>query len=562
MLGLTSMISTPLIGSNMRVFGTDGVRGEIDLEGAEKIEGARILWREKRTITNPLLRAMGALIAEHIIGRRGAARIAIGWDNRPSNQDIGRALMEGACSVGGVIEIVGLTSTPGLVLTQLELKCDAGWMITASHNPVSDSGLKWFDENGYKSFPEAELEIEKKLEEMDYSPPPGKIDWVVTDLAEKTYKRHLTSMMRTISWDCIASVTSNPLILDGAGSDLPVWFSKKISENQIECVEISNDGRDLNANCGAAGFNPGDKWGWEELRANKQEHVLLHAISKREKELEKYPTGTIIGVALDGDGDRCLAIEKTSGGVGLIDGDRMASEIVLADLEREWTLARTIESDLGLPRIEGEIGTILQLETAVGDRWLANALLQSVSADQMKGLTPPAIIGSEDSGHVIMPVIYPHTKESWYLLGDGSATFLQFLRARSKLKQSHSNLISKIRSATGWKQRVSVHEVNQMLWDPDGELALKIENEFVERLYNESGVRPILKKRRIEGEISLLLLEGNWGENQISLAIRNSGTETRTNATFRVDTANPICNPAPHLELIRKSLLGALKIID
>ncbi|HIA24530.1 MAG TPA: hypothetical protein EYN78_01785 [Candidatus Poseidoniales archaeon] len=138
----------------------------------------------------------------------------------------------------------------------------------------------------------------------------------------------------------------------------------------------------------------------------------------------------------------------------------------------------------------------------------------------------PTICGCEDSGHLVMPTPYPAKPLHWALAGDGAATLLAQLFARAKLGNNRVNV------ARGWKARVGVKDTDRTLWNGSNELSKEVE----QLVSQELGVG-VLHREEIVGESSLLLLSGQVGEVNVSIGIRNSGTEAKTSVTTRTSDA-------------------------
>ena len=191
-----------------------------------------------------------------------------------------------------------------------------------------------------------------------------------------------------------------PLLLDCSKGSASSWFAEWLTQQGIETQEVSRQAKELNKSCGAGDFSPTATWTLEEAAASK--HILL-------KSLKPAVPGTIVGAALDGDGDRCLVIEATESGFRVIDGDAMADAMLVAGTQQQqpWLIAASIESELALlsslSRLPVKVSAI---ETAVGDRWLSHALRASLELNSQM----PRLLGVEDSGHAVLPSPHPHSE--------------------------------------------------------------------------------------------------------------------------------------------------------
>ena len=229
-----------------------------------------------------------------------------------------------------------------------------GCMITASHNPVSDSGLKIFDAFGFKTTPSLENEISQIAEQL--SQEEREIDDIEQEImsAPKTdYSNSEWSNELHIGWltkrlDNFTSLfgqfstssnfkIANPLLIDSSKGSASNWFADWLEANLgITSLEVSHKAKLMNHNCGAGEMSPTQTWTFEQ--AKQESHLLL-------SQLKPAEPGTIVAAALDGDGDRCLIIQATKEGFKVIDGDAIADTVVNAGtgIGGDWKLAASIE---------------------------------------------------------------------------------------------------------------------------------------------------------------------------------------------------------------------------
>ncbi|MEC7436889.1 MAG: hypothetical protein VYB27_07380, partial [Candidatus Thermoplasmatota archaeon] len=323
------------------------------------------------------------------------------------------------------------------------------------------------------------------------------------------------------NWQDIFGIDS--LFLDSSGGAATTWLAAGLERRGIPVKEISNLEKELNEQCGAGELSPTDSWTWAEMRDS--EHLLLRSLA--ENDSQNIPNGSLIGAALDGDGDRCLLIEATESGARVIDGDEMADNIA-----RAWdsvgvtnaTMAFSIETDLSLTSSDDRFRMQVNfLECAVGDRWLSNQLCN----DWIDSKNWPSIIGAEDSGHLVMASPHPEIENKWSLVGDGAATLISQLIVRA-LQYKNENMVPTFKS--GWKKRISISDSDRTKWTGDGKLANRVESMIIEYFGQKSCS---LSRKSIEGETSLFLLNGNVNSIPISVGIRNSGTQDKTSITLR-----------------------------
>ncbi|MEC9090445.1 MAG: hypothetical protein VYC11_03640, partial [Candidatus Thermoplasmatota archaeon] len=282
-----------------------------------------------------------------------------------------------------------------------------------------------------------------------------------------------------------------------AGTD---WFAEELIRRNIPSIEVSSRLDPINHECGAGEFSPTAKWLASELLIETPSHRLLWAIAKRLEDNDGVPSwkpGQIIGAALDGDGDRCLLIEGTIDGFQIVDGDRMCDDIirtVISSNSEKWRMASSIESDLGLTADLPRLGGHEAITTAVGDRWLSAALWNEVNDRWLTSTSAPCVIGTEDSGHLVMPVLCPNTSDKWGLVGDGAATLLAALFSRAVLAKG--GCLPAFQN--GWKSRVSIRPSVRERWTGDNQIADDVQATA------EAWCGSTLKREQIEGEPNLL----------------------------------------------------------
>ena len=436
---------------------------------------------------------------------------------------------------------IGEVPTPGIHHAVLACAADAGMMVTASHNPATDSGVKLFDAEGYKSMPETEHEISQMAWDLvdGTRAAPQENAEVLDEIDGLSLYRNaieariseLESLFSTkfdsIDWK--GTIASPGLLLDCSGGAGVTWLADLLNDEGLASIEVSSRLDPINQNCGAGDFSPTQRWNINDLLMQPPSHRLLWSIAQRLEQNDgvvPWESGEIVGAALDGDGDRCLLIEGTDDGLKIVDGDRMCDDIIrssMVNCASEWKMASSIESDLGLTADLGRLGNHQSIVTAVGDRWLSAALWPTsqnrwIDSDEM-----PRLIGTEDSGHLVMPRRIPHQSRRWGLVGDGVATLIASLMARHVIR--HSDV--EPRFAGGWKKRVSIKPSIRERWDGRNELA-----DLVQRI-SENWCESTLQRVTVEGEPALLLLSGEINGFPISIAIRNSGTEAKTAVSIR-----------------------------
>lgn len=359
-----------------KLFGTDGIRGVVG-ENLTAEQAFRVG------------QAVGVTLMEET-GRRPV--VVIGKDTRISSDMLESALMAGLCSVGCDVKPVGTVPTPAVAYLALQEKADAGIVISASHNPYEHNGIKVFSGQGYKLSDDVEARIEDKI----LSPEPMKL----RTREEIGRRHHGMRQLKRDYIDFVASTVESDLAglhiladcANGAASaTAPELFGR--FKAHTDFLHKDPDGVNINNRCGSTHL--------EDLSA---------AVVKG---------GYDIGVAFDGDADRCLLVDEKG---GVIDGDKVMAVCAL-DMKRRGklngnTIVATVMSNLGLHEFCRENGIDL-ICTDVGDR---NVLEEMLRHDYR--------IGGEQSGHTIFTELET--------TGDGEVTALQFLQvlARSGKKAS------------------------------------------------------------------------------------------------------------------------------
>jgi phosphoglucosamine mutase len=529
---------------NASFFGTDGIRGKTSTVVVNE-EDAIALMEDERTLTPSFMRVLGEALSHAQPALPGEGQtVVVGWDRRPDNLALVEALTLGLRLTGSTVIHVGECATPTLHLAVLAFGARIGCMITASHNPVTDSGIKVFDAYGYKSTPEFEIEVSRTLRqlasedrEVDATdrqnltqPDEMHYDWAqkahVAWLSKRwtMFEDKLGGFQSTMATGMLA----NPFLLDCSGGFGTAWLSDFLESHGLPCQEIGAANSVLNSHRGAGDFSPTQRWTHAEAAASP--HALL-------KRLKPAPAGQWVAAALDGDGDRCLLIEATDDGFRVVDGDAMAALLVCASGAQPWSFAASIESDVALMGyVQSHNPSTTTQETAVGDRWLAYAL-RPVHRGLLKSETMPLVLGIEDSGHIVLPAPHPTEAKAWSLVGDGAATLCAVLMAADQGRR--------VPFQRGWKRRVSVNPSRRERWHAQSEVFDAITSTVMER-FEELGMVP--RTRKVEGEPHLLLVHAEGNHGVASVGVRNSGTEAKTNLSLRL---SPNMNAAPFEVLLK-----------
>lgn len=515
-------------------FGTDGIRGQTSLEDIDETMAIDRL-EQGRTLTPAFMRLVGEALSYTQPALPGEGNtVVIGWDQRPHNAALVASLTLGLRLTGSHVIHIDACATPTLHHAVLAFSARMGCMITASHNPVSDSGIKVFDAYGYKSTRAYEAEVSqtiRQLAEEDREvdvvdrerlmvPDEVHTGWGLTAHPDWMKQRWEAFASLFGPWSGQATSRVAPtLYVDGANGFAAAWLVPFLTAQGVNCHRVDSPEGVLNHQCGAGDFSPTQTWTFEEAAAS--DHALISSLPRAE-------AGQLVGVALDGDGDRCLFVESTPDGFAIVDGDAMAAMLLGAGRHHAWRFAASIESDVALlGHVQSLNGANTCAETAVGDRWLSFSL-RPASGGWLEQGTMPTVCGIEDSGHVVLPAPHPHLDATWSLVGDGAATLCAVLLAASAADGDSFE--------RGWKQRNSIKESHRERWHADADVFAKTEQTLLSALQN-LGFEA--QRRRIEGEDHLLLVHGTSEVGVASFGIRNSGTQAKTSLSVRLSRNVP-----------------------
>lgn len=356
-----------------RLFGTDGARG---IAGGE--------------LTADLAMKIGASAA-YVLGESKKIKVIVGMDTRYSGYMLACAVNAGLLSMGADVIFVGVVPTPAVSFLVTHLKADMGVMISASHNPAKYNGIKLFNNNGYKLADEIEEKIEYYIldEKLPECTNIGRYE------RDENLKNKYINFLYTLANDYNGLKVVVDCANGSASATAPTLFEKLNVNAKI--IFDSPDGVNINDNCGS---------------------THLDALISKVKE-----TGADLGIAYDGDADRCLLVTN--------DGDVIDGDYVLAICGKYLkekgrlnnnAIVGTVMSNLGLRKF-CESENINFVATKVGDRYVLEEMLNK-----------DYVIGGEQSGHVIFKE-YANT-------GDGELTSLMVLNILSERKCKLSELAS------------------------------------------------------------------------------------------------------------------------
>ncbi len=431
-----------------KLFGTDGVRGVANLE----------------PMTSETAMKLGRAASYLFKRRAGRHQIVIGKDTRLSGYMLESALTSGICSMGVDVYLVGPMPTPGIAFLTRSLRADAGVMISASHNPYQDNGIKFFSSDGFKLPDEFEARMEELItsNEIEHHRP-------TADAVGKAYRiddaegRYIEWVKRSVPRDI--DFQGLKVVIDcahGAAYKVSPKVFRELGAT-VWVIGAEPDGMNINDGCGAV-----------------YPHRLQQVVREHKADL---------GIAHDGDADRAIFVDERG---AVVDGDHTMAALAL-DLHKRGALKRntvvgTVMSNFGLERALGKAGIKL-IRTPVGDRYL----LERMMADGYN-------FGGEQSGHLIF---LDHNTT-----GDGLISGLQVL---SLMKRSGRPLSSLVKVMTPMPQvllNVAVKHKPDLDTLPDVQRALQKNEAKLNGkgriLVRYSGTEPLLRIM-VEGEGEALI---------------------------------------------------------
>lgn len=426
-----------------KLFGTDGVRGVANTD----------------PMTSEIALRLGRAVAHVFRESPRRHKVLIGKDTRVSGYMLETAMASGICSMGVDVLLVGPMPTPGIAFLTRSLRADAGVVISASHNPFQDNGIKFFARDGFK-LPDA---VEAEIEDLVFA---GSIDHLRPTAGEigkafriddalgryNVFAKHTFPRDRTLDGLKIVVDAAN-----GAGYKVAPEVLEELGA-EVWTIGCDPDGENINDGCGA-----------------------LHpeGLQQRVREL-----GADLGIALDGDADRCLLVDEKG---NLVDGDQILA-IAAHHMSRQGTLRNgsviaTVMSNLGLEVCLRDIGVGL-VRTPVGDRYVVEEMRRTNGN-----------LGGEQSGHIIL--LDNNTT------GDGLITALGVLAIQVEAQRPLSELASVMTRFPQVLVNVRVRERRDVTADHTvAGLIREIEGGLGDRgrvLVRASGTEPLIRVM-VEGE--------------------------------------------------------------
>jgi phosphoglucosamine mutase len=419
----------------LSLFGTDGIRGlaNVDLTAELALDVA--------------------VAAAHILVENSneRPRAIVGQDSRASGEFLEAAVVAGLTSAGVDVYRVGIVPTPAVAYLVASTGADLGVMISASHNPMPDNGIKLFQRGGEKLADDVEALVEARIGEPWQRPTGAAVGRVIND--DQLVNKYIEHLLSTID----VSLSGLKVVVDCANGASSFTAPVALSRAGAEVIAIANspDGWNINDGVGSTHLD-----------------YLRNAVLKN---------GADVGIAHDGDADRCLAIDATG---AEIDGD-----VIMAILAKGFkaqgkltanTIVGTVMSNLGFMHAMAESG-IEVVTTAVGDRYVLEAMLQS-----------DFNLGGEQSGHVIMR---DHANT-----GDGLLTALQLL---AEVKRSGQTLQELSRVMVRFPQ-----------------VLINVKNVAKERLASSTAIADAVKAAEIElGSNGRVLLRASGTEPLVRVMV-------------------------------------------
>lgn len=417
-------------------FGTDGVRGKANSELTPEI-------------AFKLGRFGGYVLAQHIEADR--PRVLVGRDTRISGRMLEYALISGLLSVGAEVLRLGVISTPGVAYLTQQQDAAAGIMISASHNPAEDNGIKFFGADGFKLSDEQEAEIEELVNaEGDDLPRPSAEGLGSSEEYKESVLKYIQYLKQTVTGD----LSGLSVVLDAAhGATSPI-VNRLFADLETDFYVIGDSPDGLNINEGVGSTHP---------------ELLAETVLEKEADL---------GLAFDGDGDRIIAVDEKG---NVIDGDKLLYVIGKYLNEhgqlKNSTVVSTVMSNIGFYHaLEEE--DIQSVKTVVGDRFVVKEMREN-------GFN----LGGEQSGHI---VFLDHSTT-----GDGLLTGIQLMQVMKESDKSLSELAEPVKKYPQELINIRVSDKDAVMNHPRvQEVIANVEEEMAgdgRVLVRASGTEPLLR---------------------------------------------------------------------
>jgi len=420
-----------------KLFGTDGIRGKANSD----------------PMTSEMALQIGRAVVQIMKKKGHRQRVIIGKDTRLSGYLLESALASGISSMGADVILVGPMPTPGIAFITNNMDADCGIVISASHNPFNDNGIKIFSKEGIKLSDAQENEIEELIFSKKLSKLVSPSHEVGRAFRENdAYGRYIVFLRHTFPKDM--NLEGMRIVLDCANGATykiaPTLFREMRAE--VISLGVNPDGKNINLDCGAL---------YPELLA---ERVLQEKAD--------------IGIAFDGDGDRMISVDEKG---SIVKGDKVLA-ICAKNMKEEGRLKNnlvvsTVMSNIGLSHALRKM-RIEHIKSKVGDRYVLEDMLKN-----------GAVLGGEESGHIIF--LEHHTT------GDGIITALQVLAVMQKEKKTLSQLSRVMKTYPQVLMNVDVEREPRLNGIPAiVKVIQKVEKELGSRgrvLVRYSGTQPVCR---------------------------------------------------------------------
>lgn len=415
---------------NRKIFGTDGVRGAANLE-----------------LTADLALKIGRALGFYLRERYSEPFVLIGKDPRISSDMLESALTSGVLSSGVEVGLLGIVTTPALSVLLKDYRAQAGVMISASHNPIHDNGIKIFGANSIKLSDSEEARIEEILEGLSFQGPEFPERPVILPDSKERYLSFLRKFSPRFSEPL-------KLVLDCAWGSTSLFAPQIFHETGLDVIPLNSspEGKMINVNCGSTNIQ-----------------FLREEVLKRKADL---------GFAFDGDGDRLIAVDRKG---RVVDGDIVLCIFGLHRLKEgslpQKAIVTTVMSNYALEKVIRENGGRL-IRTKVGDRYVLEKMIEE-----------DAVLGGEQSGHIIFGEI------SW--AGDGILTGLLLLKLIQETGKDLSELGLEYQPVPQVLLNVKVKEKGKFYEDPEIKEAIEKCTRVLEGrgrvVVRPSGTEPIIR---------------------------------------------------------------------
>ena len=421
-----------------KYFGTDGVRGVANQELTPEL-------------AFKLGRCGGYVLTQHHVDPSRRPLVLVARDTRISGQMLEQALISGLLSVGIEVFQLGVVSTPAVAYLTRTQNADAGVMISASHNPACDNGIKFFGPDGYKLLDEQEAEIEALLDaEVDELPRPSAEGLGTVDEFPEGLLKYAQFLTQTINED-LSGLT---VCLDAANGATSTIVNRLFADLETDFYTMGMQPDGLNINDGVGSTHP-------------------EALAKMVVE-----EGADLGLAFDGDGDRCIAVDELG---NLVDGDKImyicGKYMNENNRLHESTIVSTVMSNLGFYKALENAG-MKSVATQVGDRYVVEEMRNHHYN-----------FGGEQSGHIIF-LDYNTT-------GDGLLTGIQLMNVMKQKGKKLSELASEVEEYPQELVNIRVTDKYHALENPEiAAVIAEVEEEMNgdgRVLVRPSGTEPLLR---------------------------------------------------------------------